>query len=296
MTGDTTHSGYYNVPVKVSGWHEDTGARVELLVSVPEAGARQGQEFFANLRYDPKKLDKYQVTFNTYRKKGLLTGGIVLLKKLSFDEPGVVSAKELEVILDKPKHGQYYLSPGAAVSILPPPPGSRMVNAGLVAMMDQVVAVDTVIGAMQDIELALELARSFGQAGIILTGEEEDGSAGEFVVTREGNPKTEELCNSLMASLSSSLVAHIENSSTPKWFLVPFFKTEIAPDRASRLSAQRANQDFGSDEELSWSVCNCILRNNAANTGWMISDTTPMTDELAEPDMLLNILETRDVD
>ncbi len=294
MTGETAAHTAFNVPAKIVGWHEDGGAKIEILVSIPELDISAGQEFAASIRYDPKKLDRNQLNFDSYRKKGLLTGGLVLLSKMTLDAPGVVSAKELEVLIDKPRFAQYYLSPDAAISVCPFPENSMRATESYVAMMEYAVVVRNLEGALAEVEGALDLARSFGQPGLILTGEEPDGSAGEFVVTPKGHVSAQSICNSLLDTkdLTPELIAHIESKSTPTWFLVPFVKAKLDVDRAGRISSLRHNVDFGDNpKELSWKIVNCIFR-NAANS-WTLGDATPMTDVFSEPSMLLTLLEER---
>jgi hypothetical protein len=297
MSDDTSTHPTFNVPAKIVGWHEEAGARIELLVSIPEIGVRTGQEFIATIRHDPKKLDRNQVTFETHRKKGLLTGGVVVLHKLTLDAPDVVSVKELEVIIDRPRYSQFYLSPDAAISVCPFPQNSMKAKESYVALTEYTVEVRNLEGALSEVEVNLELARSFGQAGLILTGEEADGSAGEFVVVQRGHVSAESICNSLLDNrdLTPELMAHIENKKTPTWYLVPFVKAVLDPDRAGRISSLRHNVDFGDNpKELSWKMSNCIFRADSAAAGaWTLVDATPMTDVLAEPTMLLSLLEER---
>lgn len=295
MSGDPAHTSF-NVPAKITGWHEETGAKVELLVGIPGTAVKAGQEFVATLRHDPKKLDSRQLSFLTYKKRGLRTGGVVLLRKMTVDDASHISAKELEVLVESPRYGLFYLSPNAAVSILPPPPNSRVSKTGYVALLEQAIRVTDLDKALEDVQTALDLARSFGQPGLILTGEEPDGSAGEFVVTREGRVTSESLCNSLRESsaLDEKLVKHINKGDTP-WFLVPFFQADIDPDRESKISAQRENFQYGDEDEPTWTVCNCLLRTPGADAGWLINDTTPIVDDILSPDMLLTILEELDI-
>jgi hypothetical protein len=297
MSGETVAHTTFNVPAKIVGWHEDAGARIEILVAIPEIGVRANQEFIATLRHDPKKLERSQVTFETHRKKGLLTGGLVTLHKLSLDAPGVVSAKELEVLIDKPRYSQFYLSPEAAISVCPFAENSMKAKDSYVALTEYTVEVRNLEGALSEVEINLELARSFGQAGLILTGEEADGSAGEFVVVQKGHVSAQAICNSLLDNrdLTPELIAHIENKKTPTWYLVPFVKAKLDPDRDGRISSLRHNADFGDNpKELSWKMVNCIFRTDSAAAGaWSLVDATPMTDVFAEPTMLLSLLEER---
>lgn len=289
MSGDT-HT-VYNVPGKIVGWWEEVGAKIEMMVSIPDAHVHSGQVFNVTLRYDPKKLDQHQITFLTLNKRGLRVGGVVLLRKMTIDENGVVTAKDADILIESPRYGHSYLSPNAAVSLLPPPENSRMVTEGYVAMLNQAMKVSKVDDALKEIVLSLELARSFGLPGLVLTGEEADGAASELVVIGDGDIDSEGIATTMKASLDAALIRHINKKKS--WYLVPIFKTEIDPDRASRISGQAANVDYGDDDELSWTVCNCVLRNpgTTAGSGWMINDTTPMFEDGAKPEMLLNIIE-----
>jgi hypothetical protein len=283
----------FNVPVRIQGWFEEVGARVEVLVPIPELKIRAGQIFHAKLRYDPKKLDKNQITFKFYYgNMGLRVGGIVLLKKVMLEGDDGLSAKELDVLFETPRYGQVALTPNAAAFIMPPPAETtEMVEDGLIAVLDDAEQIKgSIASAVSAVQIALEMASRYGKPGIIITGETESGEAAEYQVGGTGDLPLEQILASIAPNISPEDGKWIAKSKKP-WFLVPFFRANVDPDRAGRFAAQRKNIQYGEDGEPLWTPCSCLLRN--PGDGWVINDTTPLRDGDSTPLLLLDFLDNR---
>lgn len=283
----------FNIPVKILGWFEEVGARVEVLVPIPELRIRAGQIFHAKIRYDPRKLDKNQITFKFYYSNmNLRVGGIVLLKKVMIEEAELITAKELDVLFETPKYGSLALTPNAAAFIMPPPEErTDMVESGLIAVLDDAEQIKgSVSKAVSAVQTALELASRYGKPGIIITGETENGEAAEYQVGGNGELTVEQIMASITPSISPEDTKWITKSNKP-WFLVPFFRANIDPDRAGRFSAQRKRIKYGEDIEPLWTPCSCLMRNPGGE--WFINDTTPLRDGDSTPLLLLDFLDNK---
>jgi len=283
----------FNVPAKILGWYEEVGARVEVLVPIPELKIRAGQIFYAKLRYDPKKLDKNQVTFKFYYDNlGLRVGGIVLLKKVMLESENSLTGKELDVLFETPRYGQVALTPNAAAFIMPPPAErTEMVEDGLIAVLDDAEQIKGSISkAVSEVRIGLEMASRYGSPGIIVTGETETGEAAEYQVGGTGDLTIDQILASIAPSISPEDTKWLAKSKKP-WFLVPFFRANVDPDRAGRFSAQRKNIRYGEDGEPLWTPCSCLLRN--PGDGWVINDTTPLRDGDSTPLLLLDFFDNK---
>jgi hypothetical protein len=283
----------FNIPAKILGWFEEVGARVEVLVPIPELRVRAGQIFHTKLRYDPKKLDKNQISFKFYYNNlGLRVGGIVLLKKVILEEADLITAKELDVLFETPRYGSVALTPNAAAFIMPPPTeNTEVVEDGLIAILDDAEQIKgSIPKAVDAVQTALELASRYGKPGIIVTGETENGEAAEYQVGGTGELSVEQIMASIAPSISAEDSKWITKSKKP-WFLVPFFRANVDPDRAGRFSAQRKNIKYGEDVEPLWTPCSCLLRNPGEE--WFINDTTPLRDGDSTPLLLLDFLDNK---
>lgn len=280
---------HFNVPAKIIGWNEEVGAKVEILVPIPELGIHHGQVFKATIKYDPKKIDKFQVTFKSQYDKGLRVGGVVLLRRMEVEDLENVVAKSVDILLPTPRYGHFALLPNSAVFIFPPPEGTRMVKQGGIAMLDEAIQIKGPLDrALKDMMPTLMMAASYGAPGLILTGETADGEAAEYQVGGGDEMDIDTIMASLAPSVAKEDLDWIGKGKKP-WFLIPFFLAEIDPDRESRLSAQRINISYGDSEEPSWTPCSCLLRN--PGPGWMITDTTPLREDDSRPFLLLDFLD-----
>lgn len=283
----------FNVPARIMGWFEEVGARVEVLVPIPELKIRAGQIFYAKLRHDPKKLDKNQITFKFYYDNmGLRVGGIVLLKKVMLESEDHLTGKELDVLFETPRYGQVALTPNAAAFIMPPPAEhTEMVEDGLIAVLDDAEQIKGPIAkAVSAVQMGLEMASRYGKPGIIVTGETENGEAAEYQVGGTGDLTVDQILASIAPSISPEDSKWMAKSKKP-WFLVPFFRANVDPDRAGRFAAQRKNIQYGEDGEPLWTPCSCLLRN--PGDGWVINDTTPLRDGDSTPLLLLDFLDNK---
>lgn len=282
---------FFNFAVLIIGWSGDVDAKVESLVDLPDFGIAKGQQFVASLREDPKKLDKYQITFKTHRDKNALrVGGIVLLRKALTESQELVTAQAADVLLEAPKYGQTYMFPRSAVSVLPPPPGSMVVDEAYIASLNDAVAVKKPLrDVLSDFHIKLEFISTFGQAGLILTGEDADGEVAEYLVFSKPELDLKDLEKSLEVAISRDLEKAIIKSKKP-WFLVPIFKAPIDfdPARRGKLSALRSNIDYGADVDLNWTPCHCVMK--SPGDAWYVNDVTPVEDK-TPASLLIDLLE-----
>ncbi len=283
---------FFNIPALIVGWHGDTGARVEVMIDLPELGIAKGNQFNAMLREDPKKIEKYQITFKTHRDKNALrVGGIVLMRKALMEEDGSLSGQTADILLESPKYGHAYMLPGAAVSIVAPPPGTMMVDEAYIACMsDAIVVRKSLAGALAEVHDKLEFIRSFGLAGLILTGEDDDGNVSEYLIFMKPDAELDTMEANLREAISRDIEKKIVKAKKP-WFLVPAFKSavDIDPARRSKVSAMRSNFDYGAGDDLNWTPCNCIMK--SPGDAWYVNDVTPLEDKV-QPELLLDLLES----
>jgi hypothetical protein len=262
-------------------------------VPIPELKIRAGQIFYVKLRYDPKKLDKNQITFKFYYDNmGLRVGGIVLIKKVMLESEDHLTGKELDVLFETPRYGLVALTPNAAAFIMPPrAERTEMVEDGLIAVLDDAEQIRGPIAkAVAAVRVGLEMASRYGKPGIIVTGETENGEAAEYQVGGTGDLSIDQILASIAPSISPEDAKWMASSKKP-WFLVPFFRADVDPDRAGRFSAQRKNIKYGEDAEPLWTPCSCLMRNPGG--GWVINDTTPLRDGDSTPLLLLDFLDNK---
>lgn len=262
-----------NVPVRVLGWEHDEvgGARVELLAAV---GSMQiGTEAKATIRQ--VVIGRQPLDFSHLKKGGLRVGGIVLLRKVVEEADGAVSAKSVETLLHRESDGLAIVLHSAAASIVAPPPGTAMVNECIVAMTGSAAAVTACDEGLMRVKASLTQACQFGRAGLIFTGEDRDGSAAEVIIGGDEVRTPEEILE-LFSDQCPREVAMMARKARLPWRMVPFFRGEVDPDRSSRISAQRANFDYGVPDELLWTGTNAVLRAYAET--WLVCDVTPGTE------------------
>lgn len=274
-----------NIPVRVVGWDDGGGAKVEVLSNVPPFVL--GTSMRASLR--PVPIGRPPVDFTFLKKQGLRTGGIVLLRKAADEGDGVVSAKSVETLLRRESDGLAYVLHGAAVSILPPPPGTAMVNETLVAMLHETVKAKAPTSDLASMKHSLTQACLFGRAGVIFTGEDSDGEALEVVVGGDASRTADELIEEFVLKCPTDIM-RMARTSKKSWYLVPFFRGEVDPDRSSRFSAQKVNFDYGTPEEPLWTKTNGVMR--SFSESWLVSDGTPIVDKPGlQTSILLDLIE-----
>lgn len=275
----------HNAIVRLTGWDGETGGKGDL---VHDMGAlRAGQAVKASVR--AVTLGRQPNDFSHLRKAGLRTGGFVLMRKAVAEADGTVSARSVESLLDRESDGLASVLHGAAACILPSPAGTAMVDACLIALAHDAVTVTTVESAAAQVASALELACTFGSAGLILTGTDPDGNAVEVAVGGDRRAPRDEITERFMRECPSSAIAEAERSGYA-WWLVPFFHGEVDIDRSSKVSAQRANHDYGSPDEPLWSMTNAFMRTFSQD--WLVADVSPVVEgPSSATGLLLDLLE-----
>lgn len=278
-----------NAPARIKGWVPGGGATVEILARC--GGLEIGTIVSVSLRPNPRG-NVYD--FDYHRKKSALrTGGIVLLRRIRTDaENGGISIRSLDVLMESDKVGPAYVVQGAAVSLLPPPPGSKSayVEQAIIAMLDERIEIRSIKDGINRIRGGIEQAAVFGKPGLVLTGELENGNVAESVLGAEVELTVDEILNSLGHNLDAELVSEVKASKS-KWHLVPFFRADVDPDM-TKISAQRLNIDYGNgDDEFGWTRSNVVLR--AYGSEWIIIDTAVISDtEDTEANLLIDIIES----
>jgi hypothetical protein len=283
-----------NVPARVKGWAPEGGAHVELLSRV---GVHDiGTVVTVSLRPNPKG---HVYDFDYHRKKSALrTGGLVLLRKFKLADDGTGTIKSIDVLLENDRGGTPYVVQGAAISLLPPPPSAKtaMVEEAVVAMIGDGITISSVKDGAKRIRQGLEQAAVFGKPGVILTGELKSGDVAEMVLGGEPDLTVDDIIYSLEHGTDSELMANVR-SSKAKWYLIPFFKADVDPDK-TKISAQRLNFSpddgetvgYGDGEVYGWTRSNCVLR--AYGTEWIVIDTAVVSDtEDTEAGLLIDIIE-----
>lgn len=261
----------FNLPVRVLGWDGDAGAKVELLEDV--AGFRAGSVLRASVR--TVSLGRQPNDFSHLKKAGLRTGGFVLMRKVAHESDGSISARSIETLLDRETDGLASVLHGAAVCIMPSPAGTAMVNECLVALANDAAMITSVEEALAKVASATELACTFGRAGMMLTGTDGAGDAVEVMVGTDRRTSAADLAERFLKECPTGALSAAE-VSPHAWWLVPIFRAEVDIDRSSKLSAQRANHDYGSPEQPLWSVTNAFMRTFAQD--WLLADASPVAE------------------
>lgn len=288
MNSESGSSIELNAPARIKGWVAGGGATVELLAKC--GGFEMGSILPVSLRPNPRG-NVYD--FDYHRKKSALrTGGIVLLRRVRSDQDGAgISIRSLDVLMESDKVGPAYVVQGAAVSLLPPPPGSKSayVEQAIIAMLDERIEIKSIKDGAKRIRNGIEQAAVFGKPGVILTGELKNGSVAESVLGAEVELSIDEVISSLERNVDADLVSDVKSSKS-KWHLVPFFRADVDPDM-TKISAQRMNINYGNgDDEFGWTRSNVVLR--AYGSEWIIIDTAVISDtEDTEADLLIDIIE-----
>ncbi|NTF17556.1 hypothetical protein G6L37_04035 [Agrobacterium rubi] len=276
-----------NAPARIKGWISGGGATVELLARCENNDV--GTVLAVTLRPNPRG-NVYD--FDYHRKKSALrTGGIVLLRRLVIEGEAAATIKSMDVLMENDKVGPAYVVQGAAVSLLPPPPGSKSayVEQAIVAMPSERIEIRSIQDGAKRIRSGLEQAAIFGKPGLILTGELKNGNVAESLLGSEIDLTIDEVISSLLHNTDAELVAEVKSAKI-KWHLVPFFRADVDPEM-TKISAQRLNLDYGNgDDEFGWTRSNVVMR--AYGTEWIIIDTAVISDtEDNEAGLLIDIVE-----
>lgn len=269
-----------NIPARLVGWEQEGGARVELLADT--GTLTLGSVAKASLR--PTALGRPGVDFDFLRKKGLRTGGIVLLRRVSDEGDGSLSAKSVETVVNRESDGLAYVLHDAAACILPPAAGTSMVAECMIAMAGDAVATRSPAEGIARMTTALDQACQFGIGGLAFTGEGRDGSVLEVVVGGDTARSSGELAEEFIARCPRDVLQEARKSKG-SWYLVPFFRAEFDPDRSSRMSAQYANLDYGTPDEPLWTGTNAVLR--AFADSWLVGDASVVAEVPGQSAMIL---------
>ena len=260
-----------NIPCRLVGWASEGAGRVELLSQCGDYDI--GSVMTVTVRPNPKAKT---FDFDYFRKNlGLRAGGIVLLRRLRIEDDSHASIREMDVLLARDTFGPAFVVQNAAVSILPPPPNTRLVDRALVAMPDEGLRIRTLKEGAAQSEAGLKQAATFGLPGLVLTGEDADGEVIEIILGGEEGVSIADVLYSLEKGLDGE-IASLVKTAYPKWHLVPFFMAKVDPDLNSKVSAQRANLDYGDGEIFSWTRSNCVLR--AFGDAWLLADASIIHD------------------
>lgn len=275
-----------NAPARIKGWVPGGGASVEILAKSGELDL--GSVHSVTLRPNPRGS---VYDFDYHRKKSALRiGGIVLLRRIRIEDEGV-SIRSLDVLMESDKVGPTYVVQGAAVSLLPPPPGSKSayVEQAIIAMVGERIETKSIKDAAKRIRVGLEQAAVFGKPGLVLTGELRNGSVAESVLGADVDLSIDEVIYSLEHNIDPEIVAEMKAGKS-KWHVIPFFRADVDPEM-TKISAQRLNIDYGNgDDEFGWTRSNVVLR--AYGTEWIIIDTAVISDtEDTAADLLIDIVE-----
>jgi len=270
-----------NVPAIVRGWEKEGRARVELLA--PAEGLPMGSEITVGVRAEVKGRTPHD--FALLNKQGLRVGGIVLLRRLRQDEGGM-TARAAEILVMRESDGAGFVIQDAASCILPPPPGTAMVNEGIVAMLSSAVAARSLTEGVAKVLPSLDQPIVFGLPGLAFIGKTRSGDPVEVIVGGDVPMQGNDLIARMLRECPKDVIKESRTSGTSRepWRLVPFFRAPIDPDRSSKMSAQAANLAYGSADEPRWTTGNVVLR--AISNRWHICDASP-ADEPSGPAMAL---------
>lgn len=275
-----------NVIARVSRWEPDGAAKVEVLADAP--GVREGQVYVARVRIVPIGIQPSD--FSVLKKYGLRLGGIVLMRKAEVTEDGILLVRSVETIVARETDNFPVLLNDAAVCILPPKQGTKMVDRAIVVIgMDKSKTRDPVADFKRSQMGELDKACQFGVAGIVLTGEDDEGEVYETMIGGD-KPRTAEELIALFEETVPSAMIDEAGYARSAWRVAPYFHIEIDPDRSSKLSAQRLNIDYGEGDELSWTRSNVVLR--ALGNSWLLCDASAGDDVIRqEAGLLLDVFE-----
>jgi len=269
-----------NAIAKLVGWADEGGGKIELMADVGKH--RLGQRFTVHVRQ--VAMGRQPANFDHLKKTGLRTGGMVLLRKIHDEGEGAISCKSVETVIDRDTSGLPYVVHDAAVHILPPPTGTAMVKECIVAFAAEAIRTKAVSEALVKVKPALEQACQFGKGGLILTGEDRDGDVNEVIVGGVETADAETVLSDFIDACPKEIIQSVRKSRKP-WIMAAFFRGEVDIDRSSRLSAQRANLDYGNFDEPSWTKANVVLR--AFADSWLVCDASPAIEKSGEKPQLL---------
>jgi hypothetical protein len=275
-----------NVIARVIKWDADGSAKVEILADAP--GVSEGQVFLAKIR--TVAFGFQPGDFLSLKKYGLRIGGIVLLRKVDVAEDGVLLARSVETIVARETDSFAVLLNDAAVCILPPKEGTKMVDRAIIVIGLNNSETNDPIGDFKKNQLGdLEKASQFGNVGIVLTGEDADGEVCETMIGGDKQRSASEILALFEETVPSAMIDEASYSNGP-WRIAPYFEISIDPDRSSKLSAQRLNIAYGEGDELSWTRSNVVLR--ALGHSWLLCDASAGEDVIKqEAGLLLDVFE-----
>lgn len=267
-----------NVPAIVRGWEKEGRAKVELLA--PAEGLPMGSEITVGIRTEAKGRVPHD--FTLLNKQGLRVGGIVLLRRLRQDSDAM-TARAAEILIMRESDGAGFVIQDAASCILPPPPGTAMVNEGLVAMLSSAVVARTLTEGVAKVLPALDQPIVFGLPGLAFIGTARNGDHIEVIVGGDIQLEAKDLIARMLRECPKDIIKESRTSSSTTrqpWHLVPFFRAPIDPDRSSKMSAQAANLSYGTADAPKWTTGHVVLR--AIANRWHICDASP-ADEPSGP-------------
>lgn len=273
-----------NVPATLVGWEKEGRAKVELLADAE--GFHIGSLISVGVRADKGRTPP---DFSVLNKQGLRVGGIVLLRRLRAGEDGELTARAVEILVMRESDGAPFVIQNAAASIRPAPEGTAMVKEALVVMLSDAIAVRTLSEGVSKVGAILDQPGILGNPGLAYFGRTKDGEPIEVLIGGDGPATSSELMSRLLRECPKDVIKDSRTSGTTRapWKLAPFFRAPIDPDRSSKLSAQAANHDYGSDEKPRWTTGNVVLR--TIGDRWNVSDASP-SDEPAVAATLNDVL------
>lgn len=284
MTNTTKSSP--NVIVRLEKFELHGEAKVEIVAE--SAGLQPGDIYTVRVRTVSSGFQFGD--FKVLKKHGLRPGGIVLLRRVEIEDAKHLSARSIETIVAREEGSFPTLLTNSAVCILPPKSGTMMVDRAYVVIglnKSSVVDLDTHLSGR--LKMELDRACQFGFAGVIVTGEDADGDVVETIIGGDQQRTVDEVIELFKEKLPSSIVDAISDGADG-WHIAPFFQIQIDLERTSTFSAQRTNIEYGSDDELSWTKSNVVLR--ALGRTWFLADASSGDDVVKhEAGLLLDIIE-----
>lgn len=275
-----------NILGRVVGWAEDGATRIEVLADAQ--GVMRGEVYLAKVRFTPFQVKP--TNFLTLKKYGLRVGGIVLVRGAKVMGDATLEVRNVETIVARETNNFPVLLDDAAVCILPPKEGTKMVDrARVIIGLKQSKTKDPISDVRLNQMITLEKACIFGWAGIVLAGEDDEGDIFETMIGGDQKREVEEVLKLFEETVPAVMVDKAIHSKYT-WRVAPFFQIDIAPDRSSRLSAQRLNIDYGEGDELSWTYSNVVIR--ASGTQWLLCDASSGDDVVQQKaGLLLDVFE-----
>jgi hypothetical protein len=278
----------FNAVAQLVHWGHDGVVRLKLLTDVP--GAAFGEEILSKVQENQKRM--YLLDFDYRRRKDRLrTGGTVLLRKVVKGEDGVFVCREVEVMCPSTKEGPCVVNRAAAVYLHQPAGTTLIPNHATVATLRAAAPVRSIEEAREKAVKLIEEVKLFGEPSLVITGLEPDGSAIELPVRlSEGDRSPDAIRRAVSEWVDPESAGMMKKVKKP-WIMVPMFRIDLDPEneRRSKMSAQRANLEYGTDDEPFWTRSNVVLRGKFDD--WFVADTSPiMVPRDNTPKLLLDLL------